>query len=97
MHEREMMKEALDELKGACEYAKCAMKHRESDPAAAKKYYEMAMDELRHADNFYRMAGENMSTKTYTELETAYIDGDKEEYAEEYAKAKAILDSYRGG
>lgn len=37
-----------DELEGAEEYAKCALMHREDNPALAKTFYDIATDEMRH-------------------------------------------------
>ena len=39
-----------DELEGAEEYAKCALKHRDEFPALAKVYYDISLEEMRHVD-----------------------------------------------
>lgn len=94
MQEKELLDKAMEELEGAKHYAKCAMKYRDSDPAKSKRYYDMAQDELRHADNLYRMAGQE--TEKHTALETAFLDEQRDSYAEMGGKIKAMLDMYRG-
>ena len=47
-----------DELDGAEEYAVAALHKKESHPALAKHYHDMAMDELRHASYFNDAAEE---------------------------------------
>lgn len=94
MEHKKLMDEAIEELHGAKEYVKCALKYRETAPVWAKKYYDLAQDELRHADILYRMA-EEQGTGSYTALETAYIDADRERYADKLAHVKVIMDSAR--
>lgn len=93
MEEKKLLDEALEEIHGAKHYAKCAVKYRETDPEKAKRYYDMAQDELRHADSLYKMAHNNSAR---TELESAYINDARECYAEKAAHVRAMLDSYRG-
>ena len=37
-----------EELEGAEHYAKCAVKHKDSDPTLAKTFYDISLDEMRH-------------------------------------------------
>lgn len=49
---------AMDELKGAGEYAECAAKHREDDPQLFKTFVDVANVELQHAEIFLKHAKE---------------------------------------
>ena len=49
---------AMDELKGADEYAECAARHKEDDPQLAKTFIDVANVELGHAEIFLRYAKE---------------------------------------
>lgn len=93
MEEKRLLDEALEELHGAKHYAKCTMKWRDSDPTKAKKYYDMALDELRHADTIYRMVEPRAGR---TEMETSYMDEAREKYIEKCTKIKMMLEMYRG-
>ena len=42
-----------DELEGAEEYAKCAIKYKEENPLLAKTFYDISMDEMRHVTLFH--------------------------------------------
>jgi rubrerythrin len=37
-----------DELEGAEEYAKCAIKYKDDHPTLAKTFYDISTDEMRH-------------------------------------------------
>ena len=39
-----------DELEGAEQYAKCALEHKEDNPALASVFYDIANQEMRHVD-----------------------------------------------
>ena len=93
MREKKLMDEAMEELEGAKIYIKCAMKYRVDHPAWAKKFYEMAQDELRHAEMLYGMVGSE--TAAHTSLETAYLDDQKDEYTECIGHIRAMIDVYR--
>lgn len=96
MEQKKLMEEALEELHEAKNYAKCAMKYRETNQVWAKKYYDLAQDEMRHADILYRMAEEEAKSAR-TELEKAYADSDRERYADKLSHARAIMESVRMG
>lgn len=95
MYEKKMLDEAIEEVKGAMHYAKCALKYKQECPTFAKRYFEMANDEMRHGDYLYKMAEEARAKKEYTDLEREFISGAKDWYAEEAAKAKHILEMYQ--
>lgn len=94
MHERKMLKEAIEELEGAERYIKCAMKYRAEKPEWAKHYIDMANDEMRHAEYLKTMAGRSDG---HTELERAFLDELHEWYAERLAKTKQMLEMYHKG
>lgn len=94
MEHKKLMDEAIAELYEAKEYAKCALKYRETHQIWAKKYYDIAQDELRHADMLYRMAEEE-SKRVYSALEKAYMDSERERYAEKLSHVKAMMDAVR--
>lgn len=95
MEEKKLMDGALDELADAKKYIKCAMKHREVRGAWSKKYYEMAQDEVRHSENLYNMA--IGMDEEHTEMERAYLEDQKDEYAECAAHVRTMLEMYRVG
>lgn len=95
MHEKKLMDEALEELCGAKKYIKCAAKYRSTHPTWARKYYEMAQDEMHHADNLYNMAAGEQTA--HTELESAYLDDQRDEYTECVAHVRAMIDAYKEG
>lgn len=39
-----------EEIEGAEEYAKAAIRHKDENPALAKVMYDISMDELKHAE-----------------------------------------------
>ena len=43
-----------EEVEGACEYAKEALKHKEDDPALAKTFYDIAGVELEHVSMLHK-------------------------------------------
>lgn len=45
-----LIEEIEDEIDGAEEYAKCALKYREEHPTLARLFYDMSTDEMRHVD-----------------------------------------------
>lgn len=94
MEEKYLLDEAMEEIHGAKHYAKCAMKWREKDPVKAKKYFDLAQDELRHADTLYHMAEGGNPTRS--ELEAAFLCDMREQYAEKLAHVKAMLEAFRG-
>ena len=52
------LSEMLDEeIEGAEEYIKCALKHKEEHPEMAKMFYDMSFDEAHHATMLHDMIG----------------------------------------
>lgn len=47
---KELSEMIEEELEGAKEYAKHALKLRESDPTLAKTFYDISMDEVKHVN-----------------------------------------------
>lgn len=45
---KELSEMIEEEVEGACDYAKDALKYRESDPILAKTFYDLAGVELQH-------------------------------------------------
>lgn len=43
-----------EELEGAEEYAKCALKHRETNPELAQTFYTMSAEEMQHVDRLHK-------------------------------------------
>lgn len=95
MEYKHIMDQALEEVHGAKAYAKCAMKYREEDPMKAKKYFDLAQEELRHGDMLYKMAEEEKRGER-TAMEREYMNADRERYAEKLSHVKAMLDAFRG-
>lgn len=93
---KELSDEMKEELEGAKCYAKLYVNYKSSNPSLAKKYYEMANDELKHANYLHEMAvekinkvkEENLSFPEYMEM----IWKDKHDaYIDEMANIKVIL------
>jgi rubrerythrin len=47
---KELINMIEDELEGAEHYAKCALKHKEDNPALANVFYEISTQEMRHVN-----------------------------------------------
>ena len=47
---KELSEMIEDELDGACEYAKGALKLKEEHPSLAKTFYDISLDEVKHID-----------------------------------------------
>lgn len=45
-----------DELHDAEKYARCALKHKDSDPALGKTFYDLSNEEMRHASMLHSEA-----------------------------------------
>lgn len=83
-----------DELHGAKNYAECYVYYKTSKPEWSRKYHDMAMQELNHAQNF-----KDMGTQEYEEISKTYISQKcKEEwedcmwkYADKVARIKMML------
>ena len=85
-----------DELDGAEEYAVDALHHKDSHPALAKHYHDMAMDELRHASYFNDAAMEYVKAHPdKPELKQVW-EFVKRHADREIAEVDKMLAKYRG-
>lgn len=96
---KEMTCQIKDELKGAKEYAKMAVRAKElGETATGKMYYDMANDELRHAMNIHGMAVKLIEEKRKTNTPPQYMldmwKEEHDEYMEDTAKTKYMLSEY---
>ncbi len=88
-------KEAFEELAGAEEYMRLAMKEAHTHPPWASKYHLMAKDEKGHAENLFRMAEEEVASHgELTPLERALIDEMKDEYHKMLHRTKTMIEMY---
>lgn len=94
------LKEHLcDELDGAKEYIQRAIEIKAMDQTWGKMLYEMSVQELSHASNFYKMIQEyyNKVTSVYREppeyMEEC-MDEATEMYTTKYADVKRMQDLY---
>lgn len=42
-----------EELEGACNYIKCALKHKDEHPNLSKVFYELSLDEMGHVNKLH--------------------------------------------
>lgn len=90
-----------EELEGACGYAKCALKHKEDDPALAKMYYDLSIEEMQHVDRLHnQVVTEIRNYKSEhgeppAQMQAVY-DYVHEHHIEKAAKIKAMQMQYRG-
>lgn len=96
----EFVDQIKDELRGGKMYAKLATRYKTENPAEAKMYYEMALDELKHADMLHAEAVKATEKQRAVETTPQYmLDRWNEEhgkYVEKAAKIRAMLDMYKG-
>ena len=93
----EMAERMDDELDGAEEYAVAAIHNKESNPALAKHYHDMAMDEMRHASYFSDAAMEYVKTHAAEKPELKHVwDFVKRHADKEIAEIDKMLAKYRG-
>lgn len=93
MHEKHMMEKAIEEIKGAKKYMKCAMKYKKENSVWAKKFFEMAQDEARHAEAFVLMA--DSTTNQMTELEKEYFSDQKRHYTHICAMVRVLSENFQ--
>lgn len=92
MHEKHMMEKAIEEIKGAKKYMKCAMKYKKENSVWAKKFFDMAQDEARHAENFRMMAETNAQM---SDLEKEYFEDQKHFYTKEAAMVRVLSEMFQ--
>ena len=68
-----------DELEGACEYIKCALKYKEDQPNLSKTFYELSLEEMGHVN------------KLHSEV-TKLIENHRREHGEPPATMLAVYD-----
>ena len=90
-----------DELEGACDYGKAAVKYKEENPALAKTFYDIATQELQHVtllheqvvkiiEDYRKVKGDPPASM---QAVYDYLHGKQIEKAN---KAKNYLATYRG-
>lgn len=87
------LKEHLcEELKGAKEYIKRAIEIKAMDASWGKMLYEMSIQELSHADNFFKMAQDyyNKVTSVYKEAPD-YLDECMDEIVDMYTEESSAI------
>lgn len=91
--------EMKDELNSAKDYAKKATQYKVENPAMAKMYFDMANDELKHADMIHVEAVKAIEKQRAVSTPPQYmLDRWAEEhkkYVEKAAKIKVMLAMYR--
>lgn len=89
-----------DELLGSKEYAKYALELKPMTETWSKKFYDMSVEEHKHASNFYQMFNEYCSKMSSSfsdlpdyakEIRSDVVDS----YAECTAKIKAMWELFR--
>lgn len=97
MKEIKLLAEQIrDELDVAEEYAKCAVKLKDSRSADSTAYAEMARDELDHTDKLHKMAiraidrQAEKGTEVPASMQTVW-DWEHESMIDRVAKIKAML------
>lgn len=94
---KEYVTDIWEELDGASRYAGLAMTHRENS-SKASMLKEMAMDEIRHAENFWKMFEDQIEKcKSEHPEETAYYNAiHKWEHEKVYAKIQHLRMALNG-
>lgn len=88
-----------EELEGSKEYIVRAIEIKAMDPHWGKMFYDMSIEELKHASNFYTMAQDyyNKVTSVYKESPD-YMDECMDEitecYTDWYADVKRLQELY---
>lgn len=89
-----------DELEGAEEYVKCALKHKEHHPELAKVFYEISTEEMRHVNMLHEQVSRliQQHRKEHGEPPApmmAVYDYLHERHIEESAEIKAMQAHFR--
>lgn len=87
------------EIKGAEDYAKMAIKLKDTDKSSADMFYTMATQELGHIDMLHNMCQKHINAQKdkgeATEAMTIIWDYEKENRMEWIAKIKHLLAMYK--
>lgn len=91
-----------DELEGAEEYAKCAIKYKDDHPTLAKTFYDISTDEMRHVSLLHDEIVKLIETyrKEHGEPPAAMLavyDYLHEKQIEEANEVRGYQAQYRGG
>lgn len=91
-----------DELEGAEEYAKCAIKYKDDHPTLAKTFYDISTDEMRHVSLLHDEIVKLIETyrKEHGEPPVAMLavyDYLHEKQIEEANEVRGYQAQYRGG
>ena len=90
-----------EELEGACDYGKAAVKYKEENPVLAKTFYDIATQELQHVTMLHEQVVKIIEEHRKTSGEPpapmqAVYDYLHEKQIEKANKAKGDLATYRG-
>ncbi len=90
-----------DELEGACDYGKAAVKYKEENPVLAKTFYDIATQELQHVTMLHEQVVKIIEEYRKKEGEPpaammAVYNYLHEKQIEKANKAKGYLATYRG-
>lgn len=95
---KKMLGQIKDEMEIAREYAKCAVHYKQEYPTLAKVYYDMANDEMKHADMLHtevvKLIEKQRAIETPPPVMLELWDYEHKEYIEEYAIAKNMIVLY---
>lgn len=89
-----------EEIKSANTYGKCYQRHKRTNPPMAKRFYEMSLDELKHASYLHDMALDKVQEmeerdKSFADfLQDMWIEKDNE-YMDHLAQIKTLLNMQR--
>lgn len=87
-----------EELHGASEYAKLAVLHKSDMPTLAKIYYDMAMQEVQHADMLHTEAvkaiEKQRAIETPPKIMLELWEEEHKEYVEKAAHVKYMLSMF---
>lgn len=95
-----MVEQAYDELDGAKEYIKCAMKHKGDYPEIAQVYYEMSLTEMEHMNKLHDMIARLINNMRARGVEIddkmlAIYEYEHEKAIEKATKIKVMQEMYK--
>lgn len=99
MNQTYLKEHMIEELEGAKDYIQRAIEIKAMDPSWGKMFYEMSVQELAHAQNFFKMAEDYYKkvTSAYSES-PKYMDDCMHEiteiYTEQYSQIKVMHEMY---
>lgn len=88
-----------EELDGACEYSRSALKYKESHPALAKVFYDIANQEMQHVDALHGQVSNIINTQKSAGIQPpemmAIYEYVHKKQIDKAAKVKAYLAQYK--